>query len=124
MRNKARRLLHWLRITRYALRSAPSALDSPPGHGNHRAMKIYTRTGDDGTTGLFGGGRVRKCDARLECYGTVDELNAVIGLAEVAAPADVKGKLRQIQNELFVIGAHLATPEASKADALPALDDS
>jgi cob(I)alamin adenosyltransferase len=87
-------------------------------------MKIYTRTGDDGTTGLFGGDRVRKCDPRLECYGTVDELNATIGLAAVAASAPMQQKLRQIQNELFVIGAHLATPEAGRAAALPTMDES
>jgi cob(I)alamin adenosyltransferase len=87
-------------------------------------MKIYTRTGDDGTTGLFGGGRVRKCDARLDCYGTVDELNAALGLAMAAAPEELQGLLREVQNELFVIGAHLATPEAGKAAALPTLDDS
>jgi cob(I)alamin adenosyltransferase len=87
-------------------------------------MKIYTRTGDDGTTGLFGGQRVRKCDPRLECYGTVDELNAAIGLADVVSPEIVKDKLRAIQNELFVIGAHLATPETGKTDSLPTLDDS
>ena len=86
-------------------------------------MKIYTRTGDDGTTGLFGGGRVRKCEARLDCYGTVDELNAALGLAGVAAPAEVQSKLREIQNELFVIGSHLATPEAGKSASLPALDE-
>jgi cob(I)alamin adenosyltransferase len=90
----------------------------------HGGMKIYTRTGDDGTTGLFGGGRVRKSDPRLECYGTVDELNAVMGLAVVGTPVEIQGKLRAIQNELFVIGAHLATPEAGKAAALPTLDDS
>ncbi len=49
-------------------------------------MKIYTKTGDDGTTGLFGGGRVGKDDARVEAYGTVDELSAVVGLARSAAP--------------------------------------
>ena len=87
-------------------------------------MKIYTRTGDDGTTGLFGGDRVRKCDARLDCYGTVDELNAVMGLVVLAAPEALKPKLREIQNELFVIGAHLATPEISKAASLPAVEDS
>jgi cob(I)alamin adenosyltransferase len=87
-------------------------------------MKIYTRTGDDGTTGLFGGGRVRKCDRRLDCYGTIDELNAALGLAVVAAPAELCGKLAQVQNELFVIGSHLATPDPSKAAAsLPAFDE-
>src|SRR5205085_10340954 len=85
-------------------------------------MKIYTRTGDDGTTGLFGGGRVRKCDPRLDCYGTVDELNAAIGLAAVVAPPELRDKLMAIQNELFIIGAHLATPAPGKAAAaLPAL---
>ena len=102
----------------------PQPLSRGWGWSYHGGMKIYTRTGDDGTTGLFGGGRVRKCDARLECYGTVDELNAVIGLAAVVAPEELKGKLREIQNELFVIGAHLATPEPSSADSLPALDES
>jgi cob(I)alamin adenosyltransferase len=87
-------------------------------------MKIYTRTGDDGTTGLFGGDRVRKSDARLDCYGTVDELNATIGLAAVTASPLVQEKLRLIQNELFVIGAHLATPEIGKAATLPTMDDS
>ena len=87
-------------------------------------MKIYTRTGDDGTTGLFGGDRVRKCDARLDCYGTVDELNAVIGIAVLAAPVELQRKLRDIQNELFVIGAHLATPEVSTAETLPVIDES
>jgi cob(I)alamin adenosyltransferase len=88
-------------------------------------MKIYTRTGDDGTTGLFGGGRVRKSDPRIDCYGTVDELNAAIGFAAVAISdsADVRAELREIQNDLFVIGAHLATPEPGKAASLPVLDD-
>jgi cob(I)alamin adenosyltransferase len=89
-------------------------------------MKIYTRTGDDGTTGLFGGGRVRKCDLRLDCYGTVDELNAAIGLAAVDAGDSASGlfaELKQIQNDLFVIGAHLATPEPGRAASLPVLDD-
>ena len=88
-------------------------------------MKIYTRTGDDGTTGLFGGDRVRKCDARLDCYGTVDELCAVIGWTAVVAQRDVREKLRMIQNDLFVVGAHLATPEPGRAAAaLPPLEES
>ncbi len=87
-------------------------------------MKIYTKTGDDGTTGLIGGDRVRKCDRRIECYGTVDELNASLGLAAVVADADLIDPLRQIQNDLFVIGSHLATPDESEYRAsLPALDD-
>ena len=88
-------------------------------------MKIYTRTGDDGSTGLFGGDRVRKSDARIDCYGQVDELNASIGWACVVADDEMAARLRQVQNDLFVIGAHLATPEVSKAVAsLPPLDDS
>jgi cob(I)alamin adenosyltransferase len=86
-------------------------------------MKIYTRTGDDGTTGLFGGDRVRKCDPRLDCYGTIDELNASIGFAAVPAPLELQPKLREIQNELFVIGSHLATPEIGKTASLPSLDE-
>jgi len=88
-------------------------------------MKIYTKTGDDGTTGLFGGDRVRKSDPRLDCYGTLDELNAAIGLAAVAAPAKLVEKLRAIQNELFVVGSHLATPKESRSAAsLPTMEES
>jgi cob(I)alamin adenosyltransferase len=87
-------------------------------------MKIYTKSGDDGSTGLFGGGRVRKSDARIECYGTVDELNASLGVAAVAAPASLADLLRRVQNELFVVGAHLATPEDSPhTGSLPLLDE-
>jgi cob(I)alamin adenosyltransferase len=74
-------------------------------------MKIYTRTGDDGTTGLIGGDRVRKSDKRLACYGTVDELNAAIGLTAVTAGDVLRAALRPVQEELFVIGSHLAAPE-------------
>jgi cob(I)alamin adenosyltransferase len=73
-------------------------------------MKIYTKTGDDGTTGLFGGGRVRKDDRRIEAIGSIDELNAVVGVARAAAPpADIDERLARIQNELFDLGAALAT---------------
>lgn len=75
-------------------------------------MKIYTRTGDTGETGLLGGPRVRKDDARIEAYGTIDELNAVLGLLH---PEQLSDDLRQLlvslQNDLFVIGAELATPQ-------------
>jgi cob(I)alamin adenosyltransferase len=92
-------------------------------------MKIYTKTGDDGTTGLFGGDRVRKCDARIECYGTVDELNAHIGLAAVVVTDDrFRDRLAEVQNDLFVVGSHLATPEVGDATPaskfLPPLDES
>ncbi|MEM9585743.1 MAG: cob(I)yrinic acid a,c-diamide adenosyltransferase [Planctomycetota bacterium] len=75
-------------------------------------MKIYTRTGDAGTTGLFGGPRVAKDDDRIEAYGTVDELNAVIGIARATGLSDpIDQALRQVQHELFSIGAELATPD-------------
>jgi cob(I)alamin adenosyltransferase len=78
-------------------------------------MKIYTKTGDDGTTGLFGGGRVSKASARIECYGTVDELNSVIGVV-LSKHCSTSGAeyLSIVQNTLFVLGADLATPHGSK----------
>ncbi|MGB1815323.1 MAG: cob(I)yrinic acid a,c-diamide adenosyltransferase, partial [Rubripirellula sp.] len=76
------------------------------------SMKIYTRTGDTGSTGLFGGPRVAKDDDRIEAYGTVDELNAAIGTARSADLGDVvDSQLEKIQHALFAIGAELATPE-------------
>jgi cob(I)alamin adenosyltransferase len=73
-------------------------------------MKIYTKTGDDGTTGLFGGARIGKDDPRVEAYGAVDELNSVVGLARAAgAPVSIDALLAGIQEELFVVGAELAT---------------
>jgi cob(I)alamin adenosyltransferase len=77
-------------------------------------MKIYTRTGDEGTTGLFGGERVRKDALRVEAYGTVDECNAAIGTARAHAldPA-LDALLHDIQNQLFVVGGDLATPGPS-----------
>ena len=84
--------------------------------------KIYTKTGDDGTSGLIGGTRVGKSDKRLEAYGTVDELNSWIGLIKTEAVEDaVTSTLELIQNKLFVIGSQLATdPEKSDLrDKLP-----
>jgi len=73
-------------------------------------MRVYTRTGDDGTSGLIGGTRVQKYDDRLEAYGTVDELNSWIGLIRSQEiSADLIHDLIEIQNKLFVIGACLAT---------------
>jgi cob(I)alamin adenosyltransferase len=87
-------------------------------------MKIYTKTGDDGTTGLVGGRRVSKCDPLIECYGTVDELNAAIGLAAVGASLELLEELRRVQADLFVIGSHLATPvESPHRGALPKLEE-
>ncbi len=88
-------------------------------------MKLYTRTGDDGTTGLVGGKRVSKDDLRLETYGTVDELNAALGLADAACSTqeeDVSLRLRVVMNDLFSIGASLAAPEGGTRQVpLPAL---
>jgi cob(I)alamin adenosyltransferase len=87
-------------------------------------MKIYTKTGDDGSTGLIGGQRVSKSDARIDCTGSVDELNAFIGLAAIGAPQQQAGKLRLVQNELFIIGSHLGTAEAQPPSTLPAFEES
>lgn len=73
-------------------------------------MKIYTRTGDEGTTALFGGARVSKDHSRVKAYGTVDELNAVVGQAVVTVADDeIVGRLERIQHDLFAIGSILAT---------------
>jgi cob(I)alamin adenosyltransferase len=73
--------------------------------------RIYTRTGDAGETGLFGGGRVAKSHPRVEAYGAVDELNANLGLAACAIGDEpLLDRIRIIQSDLFTIGAHLATP--------------
>jgi len=88
------------------------------------AMKIYTRTGDDGSTGLLGGSRVSKSDARLSCIGAVDELNAATGWAAVVAPAEIAPLLHRVQNELFTVGSHLAVPDATAAPRhLPPIDE-
>jgi cob(I)alamin adenosyltransferase len=71
--------------------------------------RIYTKTGDDGTTGLLYGGRVPKDDAATEAYGTTDEAVAVLGLARAAADAGVAREILALQRELFVVGADLAT---------------
>jgi cob(I)alamin adenosyltransferase len=76
-------------------------------------MKVYTKTGDDGTTGLLGGQRVPKSDPRIECNGVIDELNASIGLASAAAGSELQTFLREIQSDLFAIGAHLTLPDES-----------
>jgi cob(I)alamin adenosyltransferase len=78
-------------------------------------VKIYTKTGDTGDTGLFGGGRVQKDDPRVEAYGDVDELNAVLGMARaIEALPRVDEVLVPIQRDLFSIGALLATPDLDK----------
>jgi cob(I)alamin adenosyltransferase len=68
-------------------------------------MKIYTKTGDNGTTGLVGGTRIPKHDLRIDCYGTVDELNSYLGLIrDQTISDDSKTTLIKIQNQLFIIG--------------------
>jgi len=74
--------------------------------------KIYTRTGDDGTTGLVDGSRVAKHAARMEAIGAVDEANSAIGLAVVALSGEPTAALTRIQNDMFDLGADLATPGA------------
>lgn len=92
-------------------------------------MKVYTRKGDGGDTGLFGGASVRKSDARVEAYGTVDELNAAVGLVAALLPAGEGGsdveKLDAVQNDLFTIGARLAAAEPgteAERGRIPKLD--
>jgi cob(I)alamin adenosyltransferase len=91
-------------------------------------MPIYTKTGDDGDTALFGGGRVPKNDRRVEAYGAVDELNSFVGLALASvthadADADADTGIRRglllIQNDLFALGANLATPEGDDSRPRP-----
>ena len=78
-------------------------------------MKIYTKTGDAGETGLFAGARVRKDDARIEAYGTVDELNAAVGVVRCETlPPEIEQTLERVQSELFSVGAELATPQPQK----------
>ena len=78
--------------------------------------KIYTRRGDDGSTGLFGGPRVRKDDLRVSAYGDVDELNSALGVAREEVPeGDLRALIDVLQSELFTLGAQLATPDPEAA---------
>lgn len=78
-------------------------------------MKIYTKTGDSGSTGLFGGPRVSKDNSRIQAYGCVDELNAALGVARATGLGTrLDSILHQVQHHLFSIGAELATPEPEK----------
>lgn len=72
-------------------------------------MKLYTKTGDGGSTGLYGADRVSKAHVRVEAYGTVDELNSAIGLARAAGAGELDADLEYLQNALFDVGADLAT---------------
>ena len=89
-------------------------------------MKIYTKAGDDGSTGLIGGQRVHKSDARIDCVGAVDEVNAALGWCAAATGETAQAsQLRAIQNDRFVIGSHLALADGATAGAsLPVLDES
>jgi cob(I)alamin adenosyltransferase len=77
-------------------------------------MKIYTRTGDQGDTGLFGGGRVPKDHPRVAAYGDVDELNSALGVVRAGAAGLFEPLLESIQRDLFSIGGQLATPEPKR----------
>jgi cob(I)alamin adenosyltransferase len=78
-------------------------------------MKIYTRTGDQGDTGLFGGGRVSKDHPRVAAYGDVDELNSALGVVRAGADQQFFDELLEaIQRDLFSIGGHLATPDPER----------
>jgi cob(I)alamin adenosyltransferase len=78
---------------------------------------IYTKTGDGGDTSLFGGGRVGKEDVRVDAYGQVDELNATLGLARSFGLGEMDALAGRIQEQLFTLGAVLATPQGTKAAA-------
>lgn len=87
-------------------------------------MKIYTKTGDKGTTALFGGKRVSKADLRIDTYGTVDELNSYIGLVrDQAVNASRKNILVEIQDRLFTIGSILATEPGNTKVKVPSLSE-
>lgn len=91
----------------------------------HRLSKIYTRTGDDGTTGLGDGQRVQKHDLRVDAYGTVDELNSQIGVMIAhGLPRSLQALMSQIQHELFDLGSELSVPgfQAIHADHITALE--
>ncbi len=87
-------------------------------------MKIYTRTGDDGTTALFGGTRLRKDAVRIEAYGSVDELNSVLGVARATSRnARITTMIATVQNMLFTLGSDLATPSDETKVQVPRIDD-
>lgn len=91
-----------------------------------KLTRIYTRTGDDGTTGLGSGDRVSKSSARIEAYGTVDELNSVIGVALAVGMEGGSAKfLKGVQNDLFHLGSDLCYPESAKDDVqIPQIEES
>jgi cob(I)alamin adenosyltransferase len=89
-------------------------------------MKIYTKTGDKGETSLFGGDRVSKDDLRIQSYGTVDELNSLLGLTlSELKTEELKPVINKIQNDLFTLGSDLATPveKGNKGFIIPRIDE-
>ena len=87
-------------------------------------MKIYTKTGDEGETSLFAGGRVSKDDARLHAYGTIDELNSILGMARAyGLDTELDQQLEHIQAALFEVGADLATPLDADAKWIVRVDE-
>ena len=87
-------------------------------------MKIYTRTGDQGQTSLFGGGRVSKDHIRVRAYGSVDELNAVVGwVVTQLEPGEMRDRVQALQHDLFTIGADLATPPPTDGRTRPQTPD-
>jgi cob(I)alamin adenosyltransferase len=93
-----------------------------------RINRVYTRAGDQGQTSLVGGERVSKAAARVECYGAIDELNAALGLVRTAlrgsaAEGTLQPILGRVQNELFNLGAELATPDAERRARSPRIEE-
>jgi cob(I)alamin adenosyltransferase len=91
-----------------------------------RINRVYTKTGDGGDTALIGGKRASKASPRIECYGTVDELNATLGLVRTAleaspAAAELLAIIARVQNELFNLGAELATPDPARRAKSPSV---
>ena len=92
-----------------------------------RIDRVYTKGGDKGETSLIGGDRVSKADPRLECFGTVDEVNATLGLVRIALASSAAGAhllpiLGRVQNELFNLGAELAAPDPARRETLPRIE--
>jgi cob(I)alamin adenosyltransferase len=93
-----------------------------------RINRVYTKAGDQGETALIGGDRVSKASPRIDCYGTVDELNATLGMARTALEQSAAGPrllpaIDRIQNELFNLGARLATVDLQRRGQLPSIAD-
>ena len=92
-----------------------------------RIDRVYTKGGDQGETSLIGGDRVSKADPRLDCYGTVDEVNATLGLVRIALESSAAGShllpiIHRVQNELFNLGAELAAPDPERRAKLPRIE--